>query len=446
MILAVVALFTPLGPLVLALVALKMATSIALYATQWPSPETGQTIGLVDVAMDGTDLLGAAGDVVIGRAGGDGRQRGDAADRPAASAADAAGRVDVVRRPTDVVDDLPVIAVSRGRHPQSAQHVDDAQQAGHPAVLTIDRAGAEAQRRRVAARQPDAARTSTATSTHRPCSTRAAPALACGASITATTVAPAPRWAIRLGACPTALESDWWSPTDARTSHPRPAQPLVRRRSASRPARSGAAGRVGRRAERAARRPQRLLRVSSRRCTCCRPATPSSGHRSSSGTLRTDGARRTARLADGLFFFAEDVFGGQFAIRGEQVVTFDPETGEIEAMRLEHRGLGRPAAGRLRVPDRPAARREWQTAQRRVVARRAARARRCRSCSAASSRSATCTPLDAAARHAAARRARRPAASTCPTAPRSRTGSSIECCDDEGADGRSARHRAVGAA
>ena len=79
LIVSVIALFTPLGPLVLALVALKMATSIALYSTQWPSPETGQTIGLVDVAMDGTDLLGAAGDVDHRRAGGDRDQRSDAA-------------------------------------------------------------------------------------------------------------------------------------------------------------------------------------------------------------------------------------------------------------------------------------------------------------------------------------------------------------------------------
>ena len=69
LIVSVIALFTPLGPLVLALVALKMATSIALYSTKWPHPETGQTIGLVDVAMDSADLLGAAGDVIIaGRA------------------------------------------------------------------------------------------------------------------------------------------------------------------------------------------------------------------------------------------------------------------------------------------------------------------------------------------------------------------------------------------
>lgn len=31
-----------------------------------------------------------------------------------------------------------------------------------------------------------------------------------------------------------------------------------------------------------------------------------------------------------LFFFAEDLFGGQFAIMGEVIVTFDPETGELD--------------------------------------------------------------------------------------------------------------------
>lgn len=31
-----------------------------------------------------------------------------------------------------------------------------------------------------------------------------------------------------------------------------------------------------------------------------------------------------------LFFFAEDIFGGQFAILQNKIVTFDPETGEIE--------------------------------------------------------------------------------------------------------------------
>ena len=35
-------------------------------------------------------------------------------------------------------------------------------------------------------------------------------------------------------------------------------------------------------------------------------------------------------LTDDLFFFAEDAFGGQFALRGNDVVTFEPESGEIE--------------------------------------------------------------------------------------------------------------------
>ncbi|WP_229115986.1 SMI1/KNR4 family protein [Parenemella sanctibonifatiensis] len=35
-------------------------------------------------------------------------------------------------------------------------------------------------------------------------------------------------------------------------------------------------------------------------------------------------------LADGLCFFAEDIFGGQFAFDGGTVVSFDPETGERE--------------------------------------------------------------------------------------------------------------------
>jgi hypothetical protein len=43
-----------------------------------------------------------------------------------------------------------------------------------------------------------------------------------------------------------------------------------------------------------------------------------------------DGWRETyAGMADDLVFFAEDVFGGQFALRGEEVCTFDPETGDV---------------------------------------------------------------------------------------------------------------------
>jgi hypothetical protein len=35
-------------------------------------------------------------------------------------------------------------------------------------------------------------------------------------------------------------------------------------------------------------------------------------------------------MADGLFFFAEDIFGGQFAYGSDGIVSFDPETGEVE--------------------------------------------------------------------------------------------------------------------
>lgn len=37
-------------------------------------------------------------------------------------------------------------------------------------------------------------------------------------------------------------------------------------------------------------------------------------------------------MAEGLLFFAEDAFGHQFAIRGDGIVSFDPETGKAEAL------------------------------------------------------------------------------------------------------------------
>lgn len=43
-------------------------------------------------------------------------------------------------------DGVPDIVVSRSRHPEAAQHVEDAQDAGHPSYLTIDRAGASQRR------------------------------------------------------------------------------------------------------------------------------------------------------------------------------------------------------------------------------------------------------------------------------------------------------------
>ncbi len=35
-------------------------------------------------------------------------------------------------------------------------------------------------------------------------------------------------------------------------------------------------------------------------------------------------------MADGCLFFAEDVFGGQFCIKGNKIYTFDPETGALD--------------------------------------------------------------------------------------------------------------------
>src|SRR5512138_2055752 len=37
-------------------------------------------------------------------------------------------------------------------------------------------------------------------------------------------------------------------------------------------------------------------------------------------------------MADGLTFFAEDIFGGQFGIKGDAIYSFDPETGECSRL------------------------------------------------------------------------------------------------------------------
>ncbi|WP_068685569.1 hypothetical protein [Variovorax sp. WDL1] len=39
---------------------------------------------------------------------------------------------------------------------------------------------------------------------------------------------------------------------------------------------------------------------------------------------------RGGRRSDGFIFFAEDIFGVQFAIKDDVVVSFDPESGEAE--------------------------------------------------------------------------------------------------------------------
>ena len=59
LVLVVVALFTPLGPLALVALGLaiaKLVIDVALYATAWPNPETGQVINGWDLAMDLVDV------------------------------------------------------------------------------------------------------------------------------------------------------------------------------------------------------------------------------------------------------------------------------------------------------------------------------------------------------------------------------------------------------
>jgi len=61
LVIAVVALFTPLGPIMLCvalgLAVAKLAVDVALYKTKWPNPETGEVISGGDIVMD---LVGVA--------------------------------------------------------------------------------------------------------------------------------------------------------------------------------------------------------------------------------------------------------------------------------------------------------------------------------------------------------------------------------------------------
>lgn len=67
------------------------------------------------------------------------------------SARDVKAGVAAVRGADDVARD---VVVSSSRYPETAAHIRDAQAAGHPSVLTIDRAGADANRAAAQAGQP----------------------------------------------------------------------------------------------------------------------------------------------------------------------------------------------------------------------------------------------------------------------------------------------------
>jgi hypothetical protein len=71
LVVAVVALFTPLGPLVVlvlvGLAAAKLAIDVTLYNTKWPNPETGEVISMGDVVMSavGVGMAGFAAGMTI---------------------------------------------------------------------------------------------------------------------------------------------------------------------------------------------------------------------------------------------------------------------------------------------------------------------------------------------------------------------------------------------
>jgi len=65
-------------------------------------------------------------------------------------------------------------------------------------------------------------------------------------------------------------------------------------------------------------------------------------------------------LTDGCFFFAEDVFGGQFCIADGEVHTFDPETAVKESIADSIEGWAAELLARYRVLTGHPLAREWQ--------------------------------------------------------------------------------------
>ncbi len=66
-------------------------------------------------------------------------------------------------------------------------------------------------------------------------------------------------------------------------------------------------------------------------------------------------------LVDGMFFFAEDAFGGQFAIRGDEVVSFDPESGEVVALARSLDGWAKELLSNYRELTGSPIAHSWQT-------------------------------------------------------------------------------------
>jgi len=69
-----------------------------------------------------------------------------------------------------------------------------------------------------------------------------------------------------------------------------------------------------------------------------------------------------ADLADGCVFFAEDIFGGQFALADERVWVFDPETGEREQLGETLDAWARAVLGDFETLTGQPIAHAWQTA------------------------------------------------------------------------------------
>ena len=124
-----------IGLLVAFVVAIVAGTGLAM--AQAPTPTTALT-GTYD-AVTHTPAASPLND-----------ERGQASARVASRAADVSTGISV-RPPVGVVaaETAPGavrVTISRSRYPESAGHIEDAQAAGQPSVLTIDRAGAAARR------------------------------------------------------------------------------------------------------------------------------------------------------------------------------------------------------------------------------------------------------------------------------------------------------------
>lgn len=66
-------------------------------------------------------------------------------------------------------------------------------------------------------------------------------------------------------------------------------------------------------------------------------------------------------LVDGMLFFAEDAFGGQFAIRGDEVVSFDPESGDVVTLAISLEGWAKELLSNYRELTGSPIAHSWQT-------------------------------------------------------------------------------------